>query len=142
METLLHNESVIYIAMVITVFLLTNVLKMPIKVLTGKIKTEKIRKRVNTIIFVLPFILGIALDIFYCIYYLHTEFSIIRGLGYGTSAIALYHGIEQNFKIKTDNPYNTEQGKKAVELVNKITEDGKIDENDMSAVKEFWDAVK
>lgn len=142
MDEILHNMTYVYIAMAIIIFLLTNVLKLPIKVVTGKIKNEKIRKRVNTIIYLIPFALGIGFDILYSTYYLNEAYSIIRGLGYGTASITAYHGFEQNFKIKTNNPYETGEGKAVVELVETITADGKIDKEDISAVQNFWDAVK
>lgn len=142
MDMLLHNLTFINIAMAFVVFLLTNLLKMPIKALTVKIKNEKIRKRVNSVIYIIPFALGVIFDILYCKYYLNFPYSIIRGLGYGTAAITLYHTIEQNFKIKVDNPFKTKEGKAALEMVEKVTADGKVDENDVSAVKDFWEAVK
>lgn len=142
MYDLLHNLTFISITMAIAIFLLTNLLKLPIKAVTKHIKNETTRKRVNSVIYILPFALGVIFDIVYCTEYLNCAYSIVRGLGYGTSAIALYHAIEQNFKIKVDNPYDTAEGKKAVETIEKITQDGKIDENDMSAVKDFWEAVK
>lgn len=142
MENLLHNVAFINIVMAIGIFLLTNLLKMPIKALTGKIKNEKIRKRVNSVIYIIPFALGIILDIVYCTYLIGCPYSIVRGLGYGTTSVTLYHGIEQNFKIKVDNPFKTKEGKAALEMVEKVTADGKVDENDVSAVKDFWEAVK
>lgn len=142
MDALLHNMTFIYCAMALVIFLITNLLKLPIKMLTGKIKSETIRKRVNTIIYLIPFALGIILDFVYCTYYLKCAYSVIRGLTYGTASISLYHGIEQNFKIKVDNPYETEEGKAALEMVEKVKEDGQITKEDVPAVKDFWDAVK
>jgi hypothetical protein len=142
MEAILHNMTYVYIAMAVVVFLLTNVLKLPIKALTHHIKNEKIRKRVNTVIYLIPFALGIAFDFVYSMYFLEGAYSIIRGLGYGTASITLYHGFEQNFKIKVDNPYESDEGQAVLGLVETITEDGKIDKQDVDAVKEFWDAVK
>ena len=142
MDALLHNMTFIYCAMALVIFFITNLLKLPIKMLTGKIKSETIRKRVNTIIYLIPFALGIILDFVYCTYYLNCAYSIIRGLTYGTASISLYHGIEQNFKIKVDNPYETEEGKAALEMVEKVKKDGQITMEDVPAVKDFWDAVK
>ena len=97
---------------------------------------------VNATILLIPFALGVAFDFLYCHYYLHTHHSIIVGLGYGTAGISLYGVIERFFKVKTNNPYETEEGKAVKELVGKITQDEKIDKSDLSAVQEFINKVK
>jgi uncharacterized membrane protein YagU involved in acid resistance len=143
MEEILHNMSYISFVMPIIIFLITNVLKLPIKALTTKlISNETTKKRVNTIICIIPFALGIVFEIVYCTHYLNEAYSIIRGLNYGTNTILLYHIFEHNFKTKIYNPFETEQGQEVMELVEEITADGKIDEKDMDAIQKFWDSVK
>ena len=139
---LLNNEYFVWCAMAVIIFALTQVLKLPIKYFTKKIKNERVRRMVNATILLIPFALGVLADFLYSTYYLHTAFTVITGLGYGTAGISLYGAIERFFKVKTDNPYETEAGKAVAELVEEISKDGKVDENDKHAVKDFWDKVK
>jgi hypothetical protein len=128
--------------MAVIIFALTQVLKLPIKYFTKKIKNERMRRMVNATILLIPFAVGIALDFLYSTYYLHGAFSIINGLGYGTAGISLYGAIERFFKVKTENPYETQAGKAVTELVEDISKDGKVNGDDKHAVKDFWDKVK
>jgi hypothetical protein len=128
--------------MAVVIFLLTQVLKLPIKFFTKKIKRERVRKIVNATILLIPFALGIVCDFLYSTYYLHTAFSIITGLGYGTAGISLYGIIERFFKVKTNNPYNSEEGKAVLELVESVSKDGKVNGGDKQALKEYLDKVK
>ena len=139
---LLKNQYFVVCAMAVIVFGLTQLLKMPIKHFTKFIKHERVRKMVNATILLIPFALGIALDYFYSTFYLATAFSVINGLGYGSAGISLYGIVERFFKVKVENPYETEEGKLAIELVGEIAKDGKVDRNDKHAVKDFWDKVK
>lgn len=141
-NALLANDYFVWCAMAVIIFLVTQVLKLPIKYFTNKIKNERKRKMVNAVILLIPFALGCFLEFLYDVYYLQTTFNLINGLGYGTSGIALYGTVERFFKVKIDNPYETtEEGQAVTELIDKVTEDGKIDSNDISAVQEFWDKV-
>lgn len=139
---LLKNEYFVWCVMAVIIFALTQVLKLPIKHFTKKISNERVRRMVNATILLIPFAIGILLDFLYSTYYLHGAFSIITGLGYGTAGISLYGAIERFFKVKTENPYETEAGKAVTELVEEISKDGKVDESDKHAVKDFWDKVK
>lgn len=139
---LLKNDYFVWCAMAVIIFALTQVLKLPIKACTKHIKNERVRRMVNATILLIPFALGVLADFLYSTYYLQTAFTVITGLGYGTAGISLYGAIERFFKVKTDNPYETETGKAVTELVNEISKDGKVDENDKHAVKDFWDKVK
>lgn len=139
---LLKNEYFVWCAMAVIIFALTQVLKLPIKHFTKGISNERVRKMVNATILLIPFALGVALDIVYSTYYLHGAFSIINGLGYGTAGISLYGVIERFFKVKIPNPYETEEGKAVIELVEEVSKDNKVDENDKHAVRDFWEKVK
>ena len=139
---LLNNEYFVWCAMAVIIFALTQVLKLPIKYFTKKISNERVRRMVNATILLIPFAVGIALDFLYSTYYLNAAFSVITGLGYGTAGISLYGAIERFFKVKTENPYETEAGKAVTELVEEISADGKVDGEDKHAVKDFWDKVK
>lgn len=140
-KQLLSNEYFVWCAMAVVIFCLTQLLKLPIKAATKHIKNERTRKIVNATILLIPFALGVLFEFLYTTYYLQTAFTVITGLGYGTAGISLYGVIERFFKIKVNNPYNTEEGKAVQELVDKVQEDGKIDKSDVSAVDEFWNAI-
>lgn len=139
---LLNNVYFVGCAMAVIIFALTQVLKLPIKYFTKKIKNERMRRMVNATILLIPFAVGIALDFLYSTYYLHGAFSIINGLGYGTAGISLYGAIERFFKVKTENPYETQAGKAVTELVEDISKDGKVNGDDKHAVADFWNKVK
>lgn len=139
---LLKDVYFVWGAMAVIIFALTQVLKLPIKVFTKRISNERVRKMVNATILLLPFALGIALDFVYSTYYLHRVFSVINGFGYGTAGISLYGVIERFFKVKIPNPYETEEGKAVVELVDDVVADGKVDAQDKNAVKDFMKMVK
>jgi hypothetical protein len=142
MQELLHNKVFVLCAMAVIVFALTQVLKLPIKFFTKKIKNETARKRVNATILLIPFALGILFEFLYGKYVTILPFNVINGLGYGFSGISLYSIVERFFGIKTQNPYDTKEGKAVTELISNISSDGKIDEKDHDAVKAFWDKVK
>lgn len=144
LENFLHNPNIVWCIMAVIIFLVTQLLKLPIKYFTNKIKNERKRKIVNATILLIPFGLGILLDFLYSSYYLQdpTAFNIIVGLGYGTAGISLYSIIERTFKVKVDNPYKTEEGKAVTEFVDDITKDEKVDDSDSSAVQDFLDKLK
>lgn len=139
---LLNNDYFVWCAMAVIIFALTQVLKLPIKACTKHIKNERIRRMVNATILIIPFAVGVLADFLYSTYYLHTAFTVITGLGYGTAGISLYGAIERFFKVKTENPYETEAGKAVTELVEEISKDGKVDGNDKHAVADFWNKWK
>ena len=141
-HSLLRNDYFVWCAMAVIIFALTQVLKLPIKYFTKKIGNERVRRMVNTTILLIPFAVGVIIDFVYSTYYLHGAFSIINGLGYGTAGISLYGAIERFFKVKTENPYDTETGKAVTGFVEEISEDGKVDGNDKHAIKDFWEKVK
>jgi hypothetical protein len=98
---------------------------------------------VNATILLIPFALGILADFLYSTFVLHTAFSVIVGLSYGTAGISLYGVVERFFKVKLSNPYTeTEEGKAVVELVEEVTADKKVDKKDVDPVKAFWKKVK
>lgn len=139
MAELLKNEYFMGVVMSVIVFAFTQLLKMPIKALTSKIENERTRKIVNGTILLIPFILGVLFELLLTTLVLHEPFTVIQGLTYGMGGISLYGFIERFFKVK--NPYNTEEGEAVIELVEKVTEDGKVDENDKTALKEYLDLV-
>ena len=139
MAELLKNEYFMGVVMSVIVFAFTQLLKMPIKALTSKIENERTRKIVNGTILLIPFILGVLFELLLTTLVFHEPFTVIQGLTYGTGGISLYGVVERFFKVK--NPYDTEEGEAVIELVEKVTEDGKVDENDKTALKEYLDLV-
>ena len=134
---LLHNTYFVWCAMAVLIFLVTQVIKLPIKHFTKKIKNERTRKIVNSVFLLIPFALGILAEFLYSTYYLHIAFTVITGLGYGTAGISLYGIIERFFKVKVDNPYDTEEGKAATDFIEDVAKDNKIDKDDLSNVSAF-----
>jgi hypothetical protein len=142
MWELLHNEWFVWCAMAVIIFLVTQIVKLPIKFGTKHIKNERARRIANSVILLIPFALGVVCDFLYSTYILHTATSVIVGLGYGTAGISLYGAVERFFKVKVENPYNSEEGKAVTELVEAVTADGKVDKKDQDPIKEFWKKVK
>ena len=142
MWELLHNEWFVWCAMAVIIFLVTQIVKLPIKFGTKHIKNERARRIANSVILLIPFALGVVCDFLYSTYILHAATSIIVGLGYGTAGISLYGAVERFFKVKVENPYNSEEGKAVTELVEAVTADGKVDKKDQDPIKEFWKKVK
>lgn len=142
MQELLYNEYVVWCTMAIIVFAMTQICKLPIKYFTKRIKNERKRKIANATILLIPFILGVLLEFLYSTYVLKVTFSLIEGLGYGTAGISLYGVVERFFKIKVSNPYKSDEGEAVIGLIEDVTGDGKIDGEDVDAVKAFWEKVK
>lgn len=143
LHDILHNSYFIWCAMAVIIFLITQVVKIPYKLLTKKtIKNERARKIANAVILLIPFVLGVFGEFLYTTYYLHSAFTVIAGLGYGTASISLYGIIERFFKVKIPNPYNeTEEGKAVIDLIENVTEDNKLDGKDKTAVQEFLEKI-
>lgn len=138
---LLHNSCFVGCVMALIIFGATQLIKLPIKHFTKKIKNERKRKIVNATILLIPFALGVLLDFLYSTYFTHTAFNVLIGLSYGTAGISLYGVIERFFKVKLKNPYDTEEGKAVTELVDDITKDGAVNSSDGSAVQDFLDKI-
>lgn len=150
----LDNEMAVLGLMSVLVFLLTNLLKMPIKHFTAKLKDEILRKRFNTFILLIPFVVGVLLDYVYCTLYLHAIPSLLTGISYGTAGIALYNTVSQisaKNGIKIENPYDSKDGKAVEELgkqivenatINKVVEEKKLAEKDKDAISAFLNKVK
>ena len=138
MTELLNNENFVWGAMAILVLCISQLIKLPIKALTkATIKNESARSRVNTLIMLIPLALGVFGDWLFCTFYLGTAFSVVDGIKIGGTAITLYGMLEKS--IKGAPSPETEA---ALELVEKVTEDKKVDKKDNDAVKAFLKKVK
>lgn len=140
-HTILHNEVIMFGFFSAIIFGLTQGLKIPLKMWTNKITNEKVRKRVNAVILIIPFALGILFDVLFSYLYLHDVFDVITGLGYGTGSIALYNIVERFLGVSLENPYETKEGKDVTDLVHSVSKDGKIDDKDLPFVKEYIDKL-
>lgn len=135
---ILRNEAVMWVVLSILIFGLTQLLKLPIKALTKKL-AEKPRKRVNLLIYLIPFGLGIGLSY---VYYnilptipelamsFDTEF-LFMGFKLGSSSIAIYGILDQLCGVKVENPYASEDGQKVISAVNGIIADGKVEQQEI-----------
>lgn len=138
--------------MSVIVFFVTQVVKIPVKKLTTAIKekynlSDRGRRLINLVILVIPFLIGLFAEFLYACCYLKTSFNVYEGLLAGIGGISLYAFIDQTGigkkKEESTNPYtDTEEGKALVDLVENITADGKVDEQDVDAVKAFFDFIK
>lgn len=150
MQALLQNQVVMYALIAVLIFFLTQGLKWAfIKPFTNKIKNKKVRKAVNTTIYFIPYALGILFEFVYTVFLVHTDFSVFMGIIHGTSGIAFYGVFERGYSFFTgkssniENPYETtEEGKSVKELIDRVTEDGKIDETDRPALNAFLEKIK
>lgn len=140
-KQLLENSYFVWCAMAVIIFGVTQLLKLPIKAVTKKVKNERKRRIINATILLIPFGLGVLFEFLYTQYYLHTAFSVITGIGYGSAGISLYGIIERFFKVKVNNPYDSQAGQAVLDLVDDVTADGKVDSDDKDAVKDFYKKV-
>lgn len=147
LKFLLQYPEIVLIGAAVFTFVATQLLKMPIKHFTKRIKDEDTRKKVNVVILLLPFLLGCLYELLYSQCYLHTDFSVIEGLQFGTCGVSVYAFVENFLKKKgvtqttITNEYKTTEGQAVVELVKEVTADGKIDGDDMTAVQKFLNKV-
>lgn len=135
---LLNNEYFVFWSMAVIVFICTQILKTPIKLCTKHIKNERVRRMVNATILLIPFAVGVALDLAYTTYISHEAFNVLTGLGYGTAGVSVYGMVERFFKVKTANPYETTEGEAVLELVNEVK---KNNGKEKTAVAEFFEKV-
>lgn len=143
---LLHNTWFVGCAMATLIFIITELIKQPIKKFTSAvIKNERFRKMANIVILLIPFALGVVAEFLFKTFYLETAFNGITGLHYGTAAVTLYGIIERFFYkngIKIENPYNTEEGKAVTDFVEEVAQDGKLDEKDIETAGKLISNIK
>ncbi len=140
MQVMSNNRLVLVISGIL-IFALTQLLKMPIKHFTNKIKNERWRRIANITIMFIPFALGIGLEYLYSTYIYHDAVNLGFGVMYGTSGVSIYSLVERFLKVKMPNPYETEEGEAVLDFVEAVFDDGEIDDNDKGAVEEFVETV-
>lgn len=150
MQALLENQLFVYAVMAVLVFALTQGLKWAlVKPWTSKIKNEKARKAVNTVIYFFPYFIGIALEFAYSVWIMNTEPNMLIGAINGGAAHSVYslfehlYNLAKGKKTKVVEQEEKSELEKAIdELVMSAVEDNKVDENDKPALKAFLDKVK
>ena len=141
MKELLSNDYFVLCAMSIIICIISQLIKMPIKHFTNKIKDATIEKRVTALFMLLPLALGVLFNFLYNTYYLHIAFSVVTGLSWGTTSIMFYQGFRRFMTGKEPTAQEVQQLQDIKNLANAVGGDGKINPNDTSAVKDFLDKV-
>lgn len=150
MLAIFENQVFVYVSMAILIFGLTQGLKWAfIKPFTNKIENKRLRKAVNTTIYLIPYLIGILFEFVYSVMIMHGQFNAVMGIVHGTSGIACYGVFERIYAFVTgksstlENPYEiTDEGRAVKELMQSISEDGKFDENDHPALTAFLQKIK
>ena len=119
------NTVAAFWIMAAIVFFITQAVKLPIKAATKRLK-ESTRKKVNSIILLLPFAFGVGIEVLYNKYITHDALDIVAGIILGGQSIAFYGIIERFFNVKIKNPYETDEGKVTLDAVNDAVSDGKV----------------
>lgn len=137
MELILKTNWFSWGIMSLIVFCLTFAVKIPIKLITKNIKDDRARELVNVCIMLVPLALGVLLNYVYCVVLVGKVFSITAGFEVGAGAMTLYAAWEKITKGKV-----SKETQATLELAEDVVEDGKVDKQDVSAVKEFYNKVK
>ena len=146
-DEILNNPVAVTGILAFAVFLLTQGLKWAlVKPWTSKIKNEKIRKGVNTVVLLMPFVLGCLVEYLYCTFLSGLPFDPVVGITRGMTSIAMYSIFDHFLSIifgtaPTQNPYTSDEGQAAVECAEDVISDGKVDSEDISAVKKLLSMV-
>lgn len=144
---LLNNEYFVWGAMAVIIFAVTQGLKwLLVKPYTNKLN-KKAKNIVNSVILLIAFGCAVGVEFLYAHFYLKTGIDLARAVsGWGGASLVydLFERIVKFFgkQTNTENPYETKAGEAVKELVEEISKDGKVDENDKHAVADFWNKVK
>ena len=110
-------------------------LKKPIKALTKHIKSEPLRKLCNKIIIVMAY--GVSIGLYYLLAWLLPQYVTVDWVQITLSASLAIVAYALGDGVITKNTANGALGN-----IKDVVKDGKIDGNDKSAIKEFYDKVK
>lgn len=143
MAELLNNEKIVLIAMGIVAFLVTQGLKWAfVKPFTKNLNTRA-KTIINSFILIIAFGSAVLCEFLYSHFWLHTAIDLTRasyGWGYASGVYGVVEMVIKFIKgenVKLDNPYQTEEGKQATQLIENITKDGKIDKKDSQSMKDY-----
>jgi uncharacterized membrane protein YeiB len=136
---LVANYAWYLVVMMTLIIAITNTLlmfvKKPLKKLTALIKVEKLRKLANKVFILFAFCFSAlawwGLSFLSAKYF---PFDAVNVLLTGAFSIVIY--------AFGDGIVTKSQAAQLVDNVKEIAEDGKVDGNDKTATKEFWDKVK
>ena len=110
-------------------------LKKPIKLLTNKIKNEPLRKLCNKVIIVMAY--GLSIGLYYLLAWILPQYVTVDWVQITLSGSLAIVGYALGDGVITKN-----KAKDAIEDIKNVVKDGKINGNDNSAIKEFYDKVK
>lgn len=115
--------------------LILSLLKKPIKLLTSKIKNERVRKLVNKQFVIYAF--AISAGLWYLLsYFAKTYFAFEPVSVFVTGALSvILHQL-------ADGVITSSTAKQLMEIVEDVKEDGAVDEKDEDAITRFYDMVK
>lgn len=118
----------------LTIAILT-LIKKPIKLITGKIKNEKLRKLANKPFIILAFAISACIwGVLSFISQHYFPFETIKVLLTGAFSIVVY--------AFGDGIITKPTAEQLVETIKEIDEDNAITDEDKTAVQDFWDIVK
>lgn len=148
MKEFLQNQVVVYCVMAVLIFSITQGLKwVCVKPWTNKLKNERARKAINSVIFFMPYAVGVALEFLYAVVIMKGEFNAMVGVICGGAGHSVYGLFEMIYnvitgQVKVKKNATTDEEKAIEDFVFSVAEDGKIDENDKSALQAFWDKMR
>lgn len=147
MQALLENKVLVLCAMAVLTFALTQGLKwVGVKHWTNKLKNDRARKAINTVIFFFPYAIALGLE-FLLTLITKGEFNALVGLIVGGGSHSVYGLFEMIYGVATGNikvkkVAQTAEEKAVEDFVYEITKDDKIDGNDHPALQAFLNKVK
>lgn len=147
MKELLNNEKFVWVAMGVLIVLITQGFKwLVVKRFTNKLP-DKVRTIINSTIVIVAIGLGFVAEYFYSFKYLGKPFDVLEALGWSGAGQVVYSIVERIFKligskVTIENPFTTEEGKQVLNLAEKVTKDGKLDQSDMPCVEEFLKSLE
>lgn len=140
MQALFNNKVLVLCFMAFLTFALTQGIKWAgVKHWTNKLKNERTRKAINTVIFFFPYAIALGLE-FLLTLITKGEFNALVGFIVGGGSHSVYGLFEMIYGVATGKIKIKKEEVKA--LIQTVTEDGKIDENDRPALKAFLDKIK
>jgi hypothetical protein len=148
MQALLGNRVLVLCFMAFLTFALTQGLKwVCVKPWTNKLKSERARKAINTVIFFFPYAIALGVEFIYATFVLKGEPNALVGLIVGGGSHSVYGFFEMIYgvvtgKIKVKRVAQTAEEKAVEDFVFSVAGDGKIDESDTPALKAFLEKIK
>lgn len=143
MAELLNNKKIVLIVMGIVAFLVTQGLKWAfVKPFTKNLNTRA-KTIINSVILIIAFGSAVLCEFLYSHFWLHTSISLTRasyGWGYASGVYGVVEMVIRFIKgdnVKLENPYQTEEGKQTIKLIEDITKDGKIGKEDSQSMRDY-----